>query len=63
MIRLTAALALATTSAYAAKFGAGFGIGGPGLNDNFINGGGFGGSLASKMNSFGGAKMGGFGNG
>ena len=57
MIRLTAALALATTSAYAAKFGAGFGIGGLGLN------GGFGGSLASKMASFGGAKMGGFGNG
>ena len=33
MIRFTVALVLATTSAYAAKFGEGFGIGGPGLND------------------------------
>ena len=63
MVKFTVALALATTSAYAVKFGAGFGIGGPGLNDKFIGGGGFGGSLASKMGSFGGAKMGGFGNG
>ena len=49
MIRFTAALALATTSAYAAKFG--FGLGGPGLRDKLIGGGG---SLASKMGSFGG---------
>ena len=49
MIKFTVALALATTSAYAAKFS--FNIGGPGLRDKFVGGGG---SLASKMGSFGG---------
>ena len=52
MIRFASALVLATTSAYAAKFG--FSIGGQGLHDSFVGGGS---SLASKMNNLNGPAM------
>ena len=55
MIRFASALILATTSAYAAKFG--FSIGGHGLHDKFVGGHGGGGSLASKMNGLNGPSM------
>ena len=62
MIRFASALVLATTSAYAAKFGFSIG-GGHGLHDKFVGGHGSGGSLASKMNGLGGSSMKGFGGG